>query len=93
MEQAELQSQPCRLQETVWTLKTDLCGAKQLDIPLLLDTMPCPVCNKPIGEDHRWCVFELLKENKIQDVSEWTEMCKPKTIIKGKIKVRIPKEL
>ena len=54
--------------------------------------MPCPVCNKPIGEDHRWCVFELLKENKIQDVSEWTEMCKPKTIVKGKIKVRIPKE-
>ena len=55
--------------------------------------MPCPVCKKPIGEDHRWCVFELFKTNKIQDVSEWTEMSKPKTILKGKIKVRLPKEL
>jgi hypothetical protein len=54
--------------------------------------MPCPVCKKPIGEDHRWCVFELLKTNKIQDVSQWEEMSRPKTIIKGKIKVRIPKE-
>jgi hypothetical protein len=55
--------------------------------------MPCPVCKKPIGEDHRWCVFELLRDNKIQDVSQWEEMSKPKTIVKGKIKVRIPKEL
>ena len=73
--------------------KNGFVQAKELDIPLLINTMPCPVCKKPIGEDHRWCVFELFKTNKIQDVSEWTEMSKPKTILKGKIKVRLPKEL
>jgi hypothetical protein len=34
-----------------------------------------------------------LKNNKIKDYHEWTEMSKPKTIVKGKVKVRIPKEL
>lgn len=54
--------------------------------------MPCPVCNKPIGVDHRMCVFELFKSNRIQTVQEWENMSKPKTIRKGTTKARVPKE-
>ena len=56
--------------------------------------MPCPVCAKPAesGADHRMCVFKLLEENKIQSVKEWEEMCKPKTIVKGRVRIRVTKE-
>lgn len=56
--------------------------------------MPCPVCHHTIesGADHRRCVFKLLDENKIQTVEEWEIMCKPKTIRKGRVRARIPKE-
>lgn len=37
-------------------------------------------------------MFRLLDENKIQSVEQWEEMCKPKTIRKGTVKVRLPKE-
>jgi len=65
---------------------------QEVRCPPLVNIMPCPVCKKPIGEDHRWCVFELLKTNKIQDVAQWEEMSRPKTILKGKLKIRVPKE-
>jgi hypothetical protein len=54
--------------------------------------MTCPICTKPpTGEaDHRWCLVELFKTNKIQKVSDWEAMCKPKTIIKGRVKIRLP---
>lgn len=42
--------------------------------------------------DHRRCVFQLLEENKIQSVEQWEALCKPKTIRKRTIKVRVPKE-
>ena len=56
--------------------------------------MPCPVCAKPAesGADHRVCVFKLLEENKIQTVEEWEKMCKPKTIVKGRVRIRVTKE-
>ena len=54
--------------------------------------MTCPVCNKPIGEDHRRCVFHLLSQGKIQTVEEWESMCKPRTIRKGRVRAVLPKE-
>ncbi len=56
--------------------------------------MPCPVCSLPVGADtdHRRCVFQLLEENKIQSVEQWEALCKPKTVRKGKVKVRLAKE-
>lgn len=55
--------------------------------------MPCPVCSKPIGGDHRYCVFKLLDENKIQSVEEWEAMCaKPVTIVKGRVRITVKKE-
>jgi hypothetical protein len=54
-------------------------------------TMPCPICFKnPEEVDHKMCVFELFKTNVIKSVAEWREMCKPKTIRKGKIRVLLP---
>jgi hypothetical protein len=41
--------------------------------------------------DHRMCVFKLLRENKIQSVTEWEAMLKPITIIKGKVIRRVKK--
>jgi hypothetical protein len=53
--------------------------------------MTCPVCSKkPEESDHRTCVFELFKTNVIKSVAEWREMCKPKTIRKGRIRVMLP---
>lgn len=53
--------------------------------------MPCPICSKtPEEADHRACVFELFKTNAIQSVDEWRQLCKPKTIRKGKIRVMLP---
>lgn len=53
--------------------------------------MPCPVCSKSAEEgDHRTCVFELFKTNVIKSVTEWRDMCKPKTIRKGRIRVLLP---
>lgn len=56
--------------------------------------MPCPVCNKTIesGADHRMCVFKLFDENKIQSVDEWEAMCKPKTLVKRRVRIRVKKE-
>ena len=59
--------------------------------------MPCPVCFKEPGSgaDHRWCLAQLFRENRIQSVDEWMELCKPpkpKTIIKGKTTIRVKKE-
>lgn len=53
--------------------------------------MPCPVCSKQLENvDHRTCVFELFKTNVIKSVAEWREMCKPKTIRKGRIRAFLP---
>lgn len=39
-------------------------------------TMPCPVCSCNIGyADHRMCLVELFRENKIKSVAEWEKMC------------------
>lgn len=58
--------------------------------------MQCPV-NKCVpstdgGVDHRLCLVELFETNRIQTIADWQEMWKPKTIVKGKRRVRIPKE-
>ena len=54
----------------------------------------CPLCSKPTGPDtdHRSCVLELFKTNKIQSVKDWEALCKPKTIVKQRIRVRIMKD-
>lgn len=56
--------------------------------------MPCPICkqNPGSGTDHRWCLVELFKTNVIKSVSEWEAMCKPKTIMKGRIRALLVKE-
>jgi hypothetical protein len=59
--------------------------------------MPCPVCNQPpasgaANADHRWCLVELFKTNRIQSVADWEALCKPKTIVKKTIRVRITKD-
>ena len=55
--------------------------------------MPCPVCNRPANTDnHRTCLVELFKTNKIQSVKDWEELCKPKTIVKRRIKARVDRE-
>jgi hypothetical protein len=56
--------------------------------------MPCPVCQKPIGHDHRLCLFEMLKEGTIQTVEEWERLSsdRPKTIRKGRVRAVLPKE-
>lgn len=55
--------------------------------------MPCPICNQPPKDtDHRVCLFELFKSNTIKSVSDWETMCKPKTIMKGRIRALIMKE-
>ena len=51
--------------------------------------MPCPVCLK-IESDHRPCVLELFKTDKIQSIKEWEEMSKPKK--RRIIKAMIPLE-
>lgn len=57
--------------------------------------MQCPECKREVGgltdHDHRMCVFKLLRENKIQSVTEWEAMLKPITIIKGKVIRRVKK--
>lgn len=58
--------------------------------------MPCPV-NKCVtasdgSVDHRWCLVELFKTERIKSLADWEEMCKPKTVVKKKVKVRVPKE-
>ena len=61
------------------------------------DTMPpiCPHCTRSLSEtdDHRLCLMEMFKTNKIQRVSDWTKLCeeygKPKTIMKRRIRVMV----
>lgn len=40
------------------------------------------------------CVFKLFDQNKIQSVDEWEQMSedKPKTIVKGRVRIRVKKE-
>ena len=55
--------------------------------------MPCPICKqKPEGVDHRLCLFELFKTNAIKSVADWEALSKPKTIMKGRIRVLLMKE-
>ena len=35
----------------------------------------CPVCKKDTNQEHRKCVLELFKQDKIQSVKEWEAMC------------------
>ena len=54
--------------------------------------MPCPKCDKPKSEEHRDCVFDLLKEKTIASYSDWLKLWEvPETKKLGKIKVKIPK--
>jgi hypothetical protein len=54
--------------------------------------MPCPVCSCNIGQaDHRMCVIQLFREDKIKSVAEWQNLCRPVTIRKGKIIAYLPK--
>ena len=50
--------------------------------------MPCPV-NKCVGVDHRLCLVELFKTNRIQTLADWEAMIKP---VRRKVKARVPKE-
>lgn len=57
--------------------------------------MPCPICRyEPgSGHDHRYCLAQLFRENRIKSIREWEDMCKkPKTIIKGKVTIKVKKE-
>lgn len=57
--------------------------------------MPCPVCKTTIegGTEHRACIFQLFDENKIQTIEDWEALStKPVTIVKGRIRARIPRE-
>jgi hypothetical protein len=47
--------------------------------------MPCPVCELQIGDaDHRTCLLQLFRENRIKSTKEWKMLCKPKpkTLVK-----------
>jgi hypothetical protein len=48
----------------------------------------CPVCSQsvpaPEGADHRNCVLELFKTNKIKSVAEWEKM----SIVRRRISVK-----
>lgn len=50
----------------------------------------CPVCKLAVGPDmnHRNCVLDLFKQDKIQNVKEWEAMCKapPKRVV---IKIKL----
>lgn len=50
--------------------------------------MPCPV-NKCVGDDHRLCLVELFKTNRIKSLADWEALWKPKKRI---VKARVPKE-
>jgi hypothetical protein len=54
----------------------------------------CPHCKRKVtaDTDHRLCLFALFESNTIKSVAEWEAMCippKPKTIVKGRIRVRL----
>ena len=56
--------------------------------------MACPVCtfNLGLGVDHSRCLIKLFKDNRIQTVEEWRDLCapKPKTTIIRRRKVVLP---
>lgn len=55
--------------------------------------MPCPVCGQPIdAADHRSCIFHLFESNTIQSIEEWQALARPVTIVKGRVRARIPRE-
>lgn len=44
----------------------------------------CPVCSKKVGDaDHRWCLIELFKTNRIQSVRDWELLC----IVRKRIRI------
>jgi hypothetical protein len=51
----------------------------------------CPVCSKSVGSnaDHRYCVLELFKTNKIKSVKEWEKM----SIVRRRICVKVSETL
>lgn len=69
----------------------------------------CIHCHKGVGEDHRWCLIELFKTNRVKTVREWTFASKmllarivlfqtewrrhrkPKTLVKGRVRIRVTK--
>lgn len=57
--------------------------------------MPCPICRTEpgSGNDHRYCLAQLFRENRIKSIREWEDMCKKsQTIIKGKVIIKVKKE-
>lgn len=50
----------------------------------------CVHCGKGASEDHRWCLVELFKTNKIKTVKEWEEMSRVKK--PRRVRVLVPKE-
>ena len=57
--------------------------------------MPCPICRTEpeSGNDHRYCLVQLFRENRIKSIQEWRDMCKkPQTIIKGRVTIKVKKE-
>ena len=58
-----------------------------------MEPFNCIVCSKGRGEDHRWCLVSLFKENKIKTVKEWEEASsKPTTLRKGRVRALVPRE-
>jgi hypothetical protein len=57
--------------------------------------MPCPICyHEPgSGTDHRYCLVQLFREKKISSIADWEKLSKkPKTIIKGKVTIKVKNE-
>lgn len=52
----------------------------------------CPICSAPVpapeGRDHRACVIQLFRENRIKSVKDWEKM----SIVRRRISVREPAE-
>lgn len=62
-----------------------------------MDNICCIHCHKGSGEDHRWCLVELFKTNKIKTVAEWQEQSrllakKMLTVVKGRVRIRVAVE-
>ena len=57
--------------------------------------MECPHCsqlaNTPTS-DHKACVIELFRTDKIKSIKDWEASWRPRTIVKRRVKVYITKE-
>ena len=49
---------------------------------------PCPVCLKQEA-DHRECILQLFRENKIKSLKEWEQLRKPKARFLGWVYVKL----